>query len=385
MKIGIMLDKISPGGVSKAALEEVRHLRKFGYDAELVVIMRDPTNEYRFEDLRKGVPITYLSDHFPQPFKKSIKFPGFSFFSTFHVISPFIAPHITRVNDFDILVSHGTYTCFTAIRLWQHKAIPYIGFIHDPISYILTKVYSATTLGHLLPVLGPIGYLLDKKIVENSRVTVTNSSVHKNFLERVANKNIEIVYPGGNPVSRIPKKRGNYVLAVGRWGLNKRPDMFIDIWKRLDTKMKLVVSGFWAKKSVWVLFAKRVKAEGLEKWVDIRGPTDEEQLIKMYTGARVLIHPLFEAFGMIALEAAGCGCPFIIPRGSGVTDLFIHGVHGFFPKEGYIEAYTDHLNQLISDERLAWKMGYDAWKIAQKNDYENHTKQLEDVILRYYQ
>ncbi|MFX0211840.1 MAG: glycosyltransferase family 4 protein, partial [Candidatus Hodarchaeota archaeon] len=200
-----------------------------------------------------------------------------------------------------------------------------------------------------------------------------------------ASKNIEIVYPGGYPISRIPKKRGNYVLAVGRWGLNKKPDMFIDIWKRLDTKMKLVVAGFWAKESVRELFAKRVKMEELEKWVDIRGPADKEQLIKLYTGARVLIHPLFEAFGMIALEAAGCGCPFIIPRGSGVTDLFRHGVHGFFPKEGDVEAYTNYLNQLIFDEHLAWKMGSDAWKMAQRYDYEEHTKQLENVILRHYQ
>jgi len=388
MKIGIMLDAISPGGVSKVAIEEVRHLKKFGYDAELVVIMRDPANEHRFGDLRKDLPTTHLSDRFPQPFKKSIKFPGFAFFSTFHLTSPFIAPSSVRINEFDILISHGTYTCFTAIRLWQRKTIPYIGFIWDPISYVLSKAYSHTALGQLLPFLKPVGLLLDKKIIEYSRVTVTGSNVHKKFLEKAANKNIEVVYPGHYPASRIPKTRGNYVLAVGRWRANKRPDMFIDIWKNLDIKMKLVVVGFREKESVAFLrktFIKRVKMERLEKWVEIRYPTEQEQLIKLYTGARVLIHPLFEAFGMIALEAAGCGCPFLIPRGSGVTDLFRHGVHGFFPKEGDVEAYTDYLNQLIFDEHLAWKMGSDAWKMAQKYDYEEHTKQLENVILRHYQ
>ena len=385
-----MLDAITPGGVAKIAIEEVRYLRKFGYDAKLVVVMRDPAHEHRFKDLRKGLPVIHLSDRFPQPFKKSIKFPGFAFFSTFHLTSPFIAPSSVKINEFDILVSHGTYTCFTAIRLWQRKAIPYIGFIWDPISYVLAKAYSDTALGRLLPFIKPAGYLLDKKIVEHSMVTLTGSNVHKKLLEKAANKkkNIEVVYPGHYPANRILETRGDYILAVGRWRDNKRPDMFIDVWKNLDKKMKLVLVGFREQKSITFLrktFVKRVKMEKLENWVEIRYPTEQEQLINLYRGARVLIHPLFEAFGMTGLEAAGHGCPFIMPRGSGVTDLFRHGIHGFFPKEGDVEAYTDYLNRLISDERLAWKMGSEAWKRAQDYDYEQHTKRLLEIILLYCQ
>jgi glycosyltransferase involved in cell wall biosynthesis len=93
-----------------------------------------------------------------------------------------------------------------------------------------------------------------------------------------------------------------------------------------------------------------------------------------------LIVPNKEAFGMIALEAAAHGAPIIVPKGAGVTDLFSHGVHGFFPEEGDTVAFTEYVRRLVVDERAAWKIGYHAWEVAKNYTWDNHAKSLGDVL-----
>jgi glycosyltransferase involved in cell wall biosynthesis len=60
--------------------------------------------------------------------------------------------------------------------------------------------------------------------------------------------------------------------------------------------------------------------------------------------------------------------------------LFIHGVHGYFPKEGDVKEYVEYLAELMSNERLAWKMGYKAWKVAKRYTWEMHAERLVKVI-----
>jgi len=87
-----------------------------------------------------------------------------------------------------------------------------------------------------------------------------------------------------------------------------------------------------------------------------------------------------DSFGMMALEAAGHGCPIIIPWGSGVTELLQHGVHGLFPEEGKMSEFVASAETLIADESLAWSMGKEAWDIARQYSWENHAKNLLQAI-----
>jgi glycosyltransferase involved in cell wall biosynthesis len=107
---------------------------------------------------------------------------------------------------------------------------------------------------------------------------------------------------------------------------------------------------------------------------------DEERKTKLFLSARVLVHPIFEAFGVMGLEAAACGCPLIIPRGSGVSELFEDGVHGFFPKEGDVETFANCLDLLLADERKALKMGEAAWKVAKRYTWEAHARKILEVF-----
>lgn len=106
----------------------------------------------------------------------------------------------------------------------------------------------------------------------------------------------------------------------------------------------------------------------------------EERLKALYSEARVLIHPVIEAFGMSALEAAACGCPMVIPRGSGVAELFEEGKEGFFPQEGDAEAFAGYVEKLLDDESLALEMGKKAWLRAKDLNWQAHAQKLQEIL-----
>lgn len=385
LKIGILLDKIKPGGPSKIAFEEVRHLQRFGYPARLVLTIEELSEEYRYDDFAGTVPTILLSRNFPALFRVSFKFPYFSFFSVHHVISPLIVPRFLQKDEYNVIVAHETYTCFTAYEVWRWKRIPYIAYIHDPISYILPKDYSRNSpLRRCLPILNSLGKRIDKLIVENSMATITNSKVTSERVKKIARKKeIEVVYPGCFPSPVIPKKRGNYILAFTKWDDTKTPHMFLDLLESVKGEFKLVVAGFWVQETIKRGFIQEVTKRGLGAQVKILGPVNEKRLRELYLNARVLIHPIVEAFGMTALEAAAHGCPFIMPRGSGVTELFTHDIHGFFPEEGNLDEYIKYVDVLLNDERLAWEMGLEAWKTARQHDWNTHARKLEEIVLKH--
>ncbi len=379
MKIAVMIDQLVPGGIQKVAIEEVRFLRKIGCDATLLVITEKLTNQYFYGDLTDDVPIEFVSGRFPRILRWSFKFPFFAFFSSFHVTSPLLAPIFFSKKDFDSIICHGTYTCFTARQLWKRRSIPYIAFVHDPIAYILPHAYSGERLSRFFFFLLPLARFLDKMIVKDAMLSLTYS-IHAKYLSELTGKDPVVVHHGCYPESSIPGSRGDFVLAATKWDTNKKPKLLLEILKRTENHLKLVVAGSWASEALLDDFMKKVSSDGLDQRVEITNSVSEEALRDMYKEARVLVHPITEGFGMTVLEAAAHGCPSIVAKGSGVTDLFMHGKHGFQPPEFDLEAYAVYLDKLAADERLAWKMGHEAWTVARENTWENHADRLLELI-----
>jgi len=137
MRIGILIDRLNVGGVEKIAIEEVKALKELNVDATLLVLSRKSVVKDAFKDLLSDIPIVYLDDRLPRIFKFSFKIPFFYFFSFFHLSYPFLIPFVVKKREFDFIISHNTYTSFTAITLSKFNKIPYGVYIWDPISYIL--------------------------------------------------------------------------------------------------------------------------------------------------------------------------------------------------------------------------------------------------------
>jgi len=219
--------------------------------------------------------------------------------------------------------------------------------------------------------------------VENSACTVVNSRPTRERLRAITNRiPIEVISPGCNPSESIPKTRGDYVVAITKWDRGKKPDFLLDVVEAARSVRHLKVIGFWVGKHVKESFLGEVSRRGLLDRVTVSDPIPEEKLKEIYTHARCLIHPTGEAYGMTALEAASCGCPFVIPLGSGVSDLFLEGVHGFFPREGDVEGFAKCLNWLSENDAAAWQMGYEGWTVSKFHTWNKHAEKLAEVINR---
>lgn len=115
--------------------------------------------------------------------------------------------------------------------------------------------------------------------------------------------------------------------------------------------------------------------------VSFRGRLEEEELIRQYQTADVLILPSVnrhEAFGLVLIEAMSCGLPVIASDLPGVRSVFKDGQEGLLCKVNDSQNLAQKIDEIISDEKQRQKMGEAARELVlDKYSWEK----IEDRIL----
>ncbi len=381
MKIGILIDRLNVGGVEKIAIEQVRALRALGEDASLIVLRRKAVIEGAFGDLLEGIPIEYLDDRLPSWLRVSFNFPVFHFFASFHLTYPFLIPFVLKKKEFDYFICHGTYTAFSAIAIRKLKKISFSCFIWDPIGYILKRVYADRFPKAIFFLLISIANFLDRMIVRNADEILVGGDAHNEHIRQL-DKNVVIkeIYPSVHPREKIIKKNG-YVLMVTAWKRGKNPEYIIELLKKMPS-LKIKMVGKWIEDEYKKEFLHSLELAGFEDNVEVVGAVDEKELQRYYGESDVLLQTNDDrGFGMPALEAAGNGTTFIIPKGQGVCALFEDGKEGFYTAEKDTEAIIGHLKYLFESPEISVQMGNAALEKVQKNySWEKHAEILRAEI-----
>ncbi|MBI1975165.1 MAG: glycosyltransferase [Parcubacteria group bacterium] len=159
-----------------------------------------------------------------------------------------------------------------------------------------------------------------------------------------------------------------YFLMVGRLLPYKKFDLAIDACNRLRLPLKIVGEG-----------------RDISRLQKIAGPTVEflgwvsdEKLPAVYAGARALLFPQVEDFGLVAVEAIASGTPVIAYKSGGVLDIVQAGVNGVFFGEQTPESLMATLQKVDS-------MHFDPLQLAEsvkKFDKTVFQKALIDIIER---
>jgi len=380
-KVAVLIDRLNVGGVEKIAIEEVRALRNLGEDAYFVVLRRKGLVDDAFLDLRKNLPTIYLDDRLPNLLKFSFKFPLFNFFSLFHITYPFLIPFVVREKDFDYIIVHGTYTAFTAVVLKKIKKIRYSVFIWDPIGYILERVYSKK-LSIFTNFFTKLAKFLDKLIINNSDFVLAGGDAHNDYIKKINSKvNIKIIPPSVHPLKKIINDKKDYILMVTAWKKGKNPEYIFKLIEKIP-QIRIKMVGKWLDLSYRKEFQEKLKENKFFNNVDIVGEVSEKELSKYYSQAIALLQTNDDrGFGMPALEAAGHGTTFIIPRGQGVCNLFKNNIEGFYTKELDTQSIVKYLRKLLSDKNTALDMGKRGWeKVINNYSWNKHARQLINVI-----
>jgi glycosyltransferase involved in cell wall biosynthesis len=190
-----------------------------------------------------------------------------------------------------------------------------------------------------------------------------------NEIERCYHKPSTVIYP---PISvadySFSEKSGEYFISVSRLISHKRVDLAIEACNRM--KRKLVVVGDGPERKKLELLAGNS--------IEFVGKVSDERLKQLYGGARALIFPSHEDFGIVPLEAQACGKPVIAFGQGGVLETVSENRTGMFFSEQKTDALVNCLKEF--EHRTFDKRTIREW-VAQF-DVQSFIAQLRDFVLK---
>lgn len=157
----------------------------------------------------------------------------------------------------------------------------------------------------------------DAGVADRPTALVASSGIVRRRMELYWNRTSDVVAPfADDPWFAVPPKHdptpAGPFLVVANLRAYKKIGRAIDACRAAGTPLAIVGDG-----------PARAALEARAKGADVRfhGRVEGEDLRGFYRGARALLVPGEEDFGINAVEALACGTPVITVRGGGTTDV----------------------------------------------------------------
>jgi glycosyltransferase involved in cell wall biosynthesis len=226
--------------------------------------------------------------------------------------------------DYDLVItSHHAFA--HSNRLTGPGGV-HIAYVHTPARYIWTPELDGRGAN---PALVPARAALkraDRRATMRVDHYLANSREVANRIERCWGRTAQVVPP---PVrveffaDRADKSaaRGGYVLGVGRWVPYKNLHLVVEAADIAGLPVKIAGRGPDAQRIRDAAARATVPVELIE------APSDE-RIRELLQGARCLVFPTVEDFGMVPVEAQAAGCPVVAPAAGGALDTIADGVSG---------------------------------------------------------
>ena len=139
---------------------------------------------------------------------------------------------------------------------------------------------------------------------------------------------VEHVYNGIN-LERYPfqREKGDRLLFVGRISTAKRPDIAIEVAKRVGMKLDVVGGTFVPNKGYVEGIRRLCEQNDFGFYPD----APHEKKIELMQNAKILLFPsmMNEPFGLCAVEAMACGTPVIATKDGAIPEIVEEGKVGF--------------------------------------------------------
>ena len=403
MKIGVLVDRITPGATPKFLAGEVSQFRAMGHDAEAIAIVDTglASDSYQFNEFLDTIPIRYMSTEHPMLNKFDFGIPPFAFFSAFDLVAGYSMGRFLR-NDaqkYDLIVAHTSISSWIANKIKRSIGIPYISVMWDTISFILEDVYqNKRVLKPLMPIGSRLARAMDRRLIDEALFTITGSLPHQKLIEQYTGRSADVVYPGVEAAEDIPEQRGDYFFTIDRWDQGNLPTWLLDVIVALPEPIMFKIAGFWWPSSLRTEFEKIIQDKGLSQQVELLGPVSEAELTTLFRGARAMIYPHNAGIVFGVMEAAAQGCPVMMQES---IDLFSHGVNGLFPSAGSgskssnskwdthrpddLTEFVEHASRLATDERFAWQLGHAAWELIKDYSWQAHAEKIIALTESYWE
>lgn len=241
-----------------------------------------------------------------------------------------LAVRSLKIESVDLVIS-SSHCAAKGIRV--PAGARHICYCHTPMRYLwgFQEVYFSR---YLMPVRLLIRVLLaplrawDLRVNAAVDLFIANSEYIRERIKQVYGRDAVVVHP---PLDTALYKPGiaegagfgkevrplDYFLAVSHFVPYKRLDLVIEAFNTLDRKLVVIGSGPLESQ-----YKKLRKSGQIFFW----GGVSDQALRDAYAGARALIFPAEEDFGIVPLEAQACGTPVIAFGKGGALETVRSGV-----------------------------------------------------------
>lgn len=201
------------------------------------------------------------------------------------------------------------------------------------------------------------------------------SSEVKNRIKTYYGLNSEIIFP---PImmkkkNKIKKSNGSYFLLVSRFSAlsyYKKIDLAIEAFNK--TQMPLVIVGSGPMKS------KLMGKAG--KNIKFEGDVTDTKLQDYYSGAKALVFPGYEDFGLVMAEAQYFGTPVIAYSKGGAKDIVIKGKTGKLFNEQNVESLVRALKSFKESDYNKQDIEQNSQRFSFSNFKKDFDQYLDKVL-----
>lgn len=169
------------------------------------------------------------------------------------------------------------------------------------------------------------------------------------------------------------------LLTAGRIGGEKNIAFLLEVFKRLasdDPGLRLVIAGDGPYRETLERMARRL---GLEDRVLFLGFVARAKMKELYNLAEVFIFASrVESQGMVVIESMMAGTPVVAIGEMGTREL-MDGDNGGFMVEADLDAFTEKVRLLLSDQELRRRKAEEAFAHAQKWTNDESSRKVQEL------
>jgi len=264
-----------------------------------------------------------------------------SFFKWFLPLMP-AAVESLQFSEYDVVISSASALIKGIIT---HPKTLHLCYCHTPTRYLWSDMHRYVEelryprpIKRLLPMFLSRLRMWDWHAAQRVDRFIANSQFVAERIKAYYHRDAVVIYPPVDVESfqqlPIPTERGRYFLLISRLRPYKRIDLAIHAFAAMNIPLVIIGTG---EEEIPL----KISARAQGKNITFLGAVSESEKRRWLLGARALIHPQEEDFGITPVEAMAAGTPVIAYSAGGVLETVVPGFTGTLFDEQRWEALAD--------------------------------------------
>lgn len=284
--------------------------------------------------------------------------------------------------DFDLVQGNNFVTYPLAFMLGLLKGKPKVAWYADVFLGKWTKIAGLLS--------GTFGEMVERATLHlpwNFYIALSVSTKEKLLAQNIDPKKIDVIYGGVDQnlfnIKKIRKAKIFTVCVISRLMTYKRIDLLIKaaeilMKKKLKFQIKIIGKGPEKEK-----LAKMATGLGVDKRIKWMSDLTIDQLIKQLKSSHILCHPSEEeGFGLVVIEAASCGLPYVISDIPVLKEISKNGLGGKLFKHSDQTDLASKLEEMILKRSEYNQLKKDTLKLASLYNWPIIAQQFEKVYAK---